>query len=199
MSQSCFAGPEMKIHEVSQVCKAPSCTTGATTWHTGPMESIRHSQESVEVDDEIRVYPRWKLVDTTADYDITADIVYDEAGRRFLAERVTVESKSGAGVTGATLREIKMLDAIQSAALSHVIVRKPDGSSFEDARDALKRVEPIEGRSTDAHAEIADRIYRIASLVGYPPLRSVADLLHVSQSTATRLVNRYNHSRHGDD
>lgn len=54
----------------------------------------------------------------------------------------------------------------------------------------MRRIATVDGRAQPEHVSIAARIYRIATIVGLPPLRTVAEKLGISQSTATRLISK---------
>jgi len=162
------------------------------TRHTVRVRILSDEREPrLEIGNGIAVKPNWTI--EADDFSIPAvvriNVTFDEDKGRFVAASVHVERDEGSEVTGAMLREIRVQENIQSAGKGLVWVRQDDGSLLT-AADDLARVRPIEGRTRDEHVPVAMRIYRLASVLGYPPLKSVADLLHVSQSTATRLIAR---------
>src|SRR3546814_20974333 len=56
--------------------------------------------------------------------------------------------------------------------------------------DYIRRMRKREGRDLAARVVDASRTYKLAAVINLPPLKAVADCLGVSQSTATRLMNR---------
>lgn len=125
------------------------------------------------------------------DADIEIRIEYDSALERYVAASVTVTRNSpGVEVTGRLLREARIQDAISSVALRHMIEvdHASDGESFVSGEDALGMVKPMRGRPRFDASLDAGIVYNLAKLSNRAPLATVAELLEVSQSTATRLI-----------
>lgn len=121
---------------------------------------------------------------------IRVQVVFDPKLRRSAAQLVTVE-RGGEGdeVTSLTLREVRVQAVVQATGLmvSTVADRSdpaPSGAAY------LDRMRKRTGRTAEQNVADAATTYRLAAAVNLPPLKAVADSLGVSQSTATRLMNR---------
>lgn len=152
----------------------------------------------------IYVVPSWEatvLGSSDAFGDITISVVYDEVLGRFAVESVTVKrSGDGTEVTGTMLRDIRIQERVQHSALQQMWIPHTgtlrgarltvDGQRLYTAATVLKSIAPMVGRATKSDAQNAVYIYDIAEVAYLPPLKTIADTLKVSQSTATRLMAR---------
>lgn len=121
---------------------------------------------------------------------IRLHVEYDEILGRTAAVAVTVE-RGGAGdeVTSLTLREVRVQSALQLSGLYVSAVADRSGDTLTGA-DFVHRMRERSGRTTMESVADAATTYRLATAVNLPPLKTVAECLGVSQSTATRLMNR---------
>lgn len=124
----------------------------------------------------------------------TMKIEYNRRVGRFVAAAVMVHrSESAIEVTGVLLREVRVLEMLQAGAdvLTHSNWNAVDYKvPFPRATVELRSMEPHKGRATAETIEAAAFIYRAATVLNLPPLKEVAEVLEVSQSTATRFIAR---------
>lgn len=132
------------------------------------------------------------------------DASYDNSLRRYVCTSMTVErAGEGTDITGATLRDMRIAETIQLAALDNIWVETAvisisgpiikvvlNGEEHVSAADALKALPIVSGRTTDTDARNATIAYSIAQVSGMPVLRTISKSLETSQSTAQRLVAR---------
>ena len=117
-------------------------------------------------------------------------VEYDEALGRSAAVAVTVERAAGGDeVTSLTLREVRVQSALQLSGLYVSAVIDRSGETVSGAEFVRKMRERTARTSMESVADAAVT-YRLATAVNLPPLKTVAECLGVSQSTATRLMNR---------
>jgi hypothetical protein len=64
------------------------------------------------------------------------------------------------------------------------------GHPVASGAEYLRRMRERQDRDLTASVYDASRTYQLAAAINLPPLKAVADCLSVSQSTATRLMNR---------
>lgn len=131
------------------------------------------------------------------DASLTIEIAYDASLRRIVAERVSVE-RAGVGneVTARLIREVRVQESIVSVAMRDMISvyrrderGEPLEQTLQSGEEALAAIQPLQGRERASATQDAAIVYVLATLASWPPLKTVADQLGVSQSTATRLVS----------
>ena len=127
---------------------------------------------------------------------------YDEDLQRFVCTSLTVASRGrGKEVTGALLRDLKVAELVQAAALENiwvdsVLVGQPqfpvhiNGEMHRSAAEALNSLPKVSGRFNDTDAVNATIAYAIAKVSGMPVLKTISKALGVSQSTSQRLIAR---------
>jgi hypothetical protein len=123
-------------------------------------------------------------------------IEYDNRLGRFVAAAVMVNRRREAvplEVTGAALRDLRVLELLQAGAdyltfSDWGVVDK--GQEMPRATKEFREIHAHSGRATSETIELAAFIYRAATVLNLPPLKEVADILEVSQSTATRFITR---------
>lgn len=156
-------------------------------------ENVEVSDELVELGLGIRVPASWTVIlhdEPDVPGIVSVRVVFDRALDRTVAEEVSVR-RQGAGdeVTSITLREVRVQTAVQVSGLKASSVSVP-GEPTVVGGDYLLRMPTRQDRSLSESVVDAARAYRLAAALNIPPLRTVADGLGVSQSTATRLMNR---------
>lgn len=126
---------------------------------------------------------------------------YDRELGRYVCASIEVK-RAGAGteLTGSALRDIRVAETIQLAALDNIWVDsivsgsslslKINGETHTPAADVLEGLPKVSGRTTDNDVSSAVLAYAIAEVSGLPVLRTVGKALGTSQSTAKRLVAR---------
>jgi hypothetical protein len=121
----------------------------------------------------------------SAPYDIELFATWDDERLGYSIRRLSVERKNEP-ITGAGIRSIAVQELFQSGvAMSAELA---DGTVIEHlGRDLGDR---LEGASDEERLLWAARIYAIARAYGTPPLKTVSEVLRISQSTATRMVAR---------
>lgn len=161
--------------------------------HTRYMASVRIERVGARVPGLTRqlIVPRfWDAVVTEEQGvpgRIRLKVVYDPALRRMAASSIAVEREGeGSEVTSLTLREVRVQSAVQQSGL--IAVKVASGNAHVSAAEFLRAVRQDETPITKARS--AAVIYQVAALINLPPLKTVADALRVSQSTATRMVNQ---------
>lgn len=126
---------------------------------------------------------------------------YDESLGRYVCSAIELErAGEGFDLTGAVLRDVRVAEVMQFASLHNIWVDsvladssspiKVDGEPHISAADALTKLRPVAGRTTDADAANATIAFSIAQVAGLPPLKTIGEALKTSQSTAKRLVAR---------
>ncbi|MGM1017327.1 MAG: hypothetical protein ACQEW8_07310 [Actinomycetota bacterium] len=149
-----------------------------------------------DIGNGIHVTSSWMIEASQVDNfagSVAIDVVFDPKLERFAADAVrVVRGGDGTEVTGVVLREIRVQDFVQQMATHAMFVERvvldPTQHGLGRVEPVLKKIPPVSGRSTAENVRQAAFIYRVAQVLNVPPLKSVADLLKVSQSTATRLV-----------
>lgn len=157
------------------------------------LENVDVSDERVAVGNGVSVPASWSVVlknEPDVPGEIRVSAAYDAALGRIVATGVSV-TRSGPGdeVTSLTLREVRVQTALQVSGLKVSAVEEPDHAICSGG-DYIRRMRNREGRDLTASVVDASTTYRLAAAINLPPLRAVADCLGVSQSTATRLMNR---------
>lgn len=151
------------------------------------------SKERVSLGNGVEVPTRWSVVisdEPGVPGAIRIDAVYDSRLNRAVAEEVRVlRQGDGDEVTSLTLREVRVQHALQMSGLLVSTVCEP-GQTVVSGAGYIQRMQKHEGRDLAASVVDASRIYILAAAINLPPLKAVADGLGVSQSTATRLMNR---------
>lgn len=130
-------------------------------------------------------------------------VTYDEELNRYACTSIAVEPPGkGAELTGATLRDLRLAETIQYAALQVIcveagvvpgttsMVRIIDGVRCYSASDALRLIPAVSGRTNDDDVRHTVIAYSIAEVSGMPVLKTIGNALATSQSTAKRLVAR---------
>src|SRR5690606_36410142 len=92
-------------------------------------------------------------------------------------------------VTSLTLREVRVQNALQVSGLKVSTVSEP-GHPISTGGEYIRRMRERTDRSLAESVTDASRVSHLAAVISLPPLRTVADSLGVSQSTATRLMSR---------
>lgn len=160
-----------------------------------------HVPEEVLQVGPLLIDPAWKTTIHNASDAVgtaTLSVEFDESLMRFAIVSVLVErSGEGAELTGNALRDMRISEALQVAALHHIwvkgtgrMVTKLNGVNYVDAGEALRLLPEVTGRTTDEDATNATYAYRIAQVSGAPVLKTISEALNTSQSTAKRLVAR---------
>lgn len=152
------------------------------------------SDERVEVGNGVSVPRSWTAVlrsEPDVPGTIRVHVAFDRRLGRGAASLVSVERQGeGDEVTSLTLREVRVQAALQASGLKVSTVVDGDERSESGAAYLKRMRERSEERTAAENVRDAAVIYRLAAAVNLPPLRTVADCLSVSQSTATRLMNR---------
>lgn len=156
-------------------------------------QNFSSDPEMIRIGDLISVEPSWEIHmqdATSAGGNATISVRYDERLRRFAIDAVHIErAGSGEDVTGAMLREIRFQEAVQRGAPMRIWLTKL-GGGWIGSEAVLRTMRPIEGRATDADLPNIALVYAIATISYLPALKETASVFGVSQSTATRLVQR---------
>jgi hypothetical protein len=151
------------------------------------------SKERVSLGNGVEVPTRWSVVisdEPGVPGAIRIDVVYDARLNRAVAGEVRVlRQGDGDEVTSLTLREVRVQHALQMSGLLVSTVSEP-GQAVVSGAGYIQRMQKREGRDLAASVVDASRTYILAAAINLPPLKAVADGLGVSQSTATRLMNR---------
>jgi hypothetical protein len=157
------------------------------------MQAENVSAERVVLGNGVSVPRSWTVIvreEPGVPGGIRLHVEYDETLGRTAAVAVTVE-RGGAGdeVTSLTLREVRVQSALQLSGLYVSAVVDRSGDTLTGA-DFVHRMRERSGRTSMESVADAATTYRLATAVNLPPLKTVAECLGVSQSTATRLMNR---------
>lgn len=120
---------------------------------------------------------------------VEIDLAYDRILGRVVATSIRVERASeGEEITTRRMHEIKVQNALIKVVMNDMLhVVDANGMAISAAK-ALDHFETAKGRSRVDQVRDAAIIYTIATVANWPPLKTVAERLEVSQSTATRLV-----------
>ncbi len=114
----------------------------------------------------------------------------DQRLGRSAAESVAVQRVGeGDEVTSITLRAVRVQAALQATGLMVATVEPGNGKAVSGAAYIMRMRERADRTPAESVVDAAT-LYRLAIAVNLPPLKTVADCLGVSQSTATRLMNR---------
>lgn len=151
------------------------------------------SDERVFVGDGVSV-PRTWVVELREEPEVPGVIAvraeYDAELRRVVATEVrALRVGAGEEVTSLTLREVRVQWALQVGGLKVSTVSEPD-QPLATGGQYIQRMRDRSNRNTWQSLMDATRLYQLAAAINLPPLRAVSDGLSVSQSTATRLMNR---------
>ena len=157
------------------------------------LENVDVSEERVAVGNGVSVPASWTMV-LRSEPDVPGEIrvhaAYDPALSRIVATEVSVTRRGqGDEVTSLTLREVRVQTALQVSGLKVSTVSEPDHDICSGG-DYIRRMRRRTDRDLAASVVDASRTYKLAAAINLPPLKAVADSLGVSQSTATRLMNR---------
>ena len=157
------------------------------------LENVDVSHERVAVGNGVSVPASWTMVlrgEPGVPGSIRVHAVYDSTLNRTVAAEVRVlREGDGDEVTSLTLREVRVQYALQASGLQVSTVAEP-GHPVATGAEYLRRMQERSDRDLTASVVDASTTYRLASVINLPPLKAVADCLGVSQSTATRLMNR---------
>ncbi|WP_345803363.1 hypothetical protein AAIB33_09855 [Microbacterium sp. AZCO] len=125
---------------------------------------------------------------------ITVRVEWDaELGRSAVAFAALERQGGGIDITSQVLREVRTHWIMTTSALDVVTVdvETLDGTVERvPVREYLGREREREDREPSESLYDAVTVYRVATALSYPPLKLVSDTLNISQSTATRLMNR---------
>lgn len=163
---------------------------------TGYMTSVKMTSAPLDLGDDLWVAESFRATSLIQDSEasVEIDVIFSDEAGRYLVDRVTARRGSAPTeeITGALLREVRVQEIVQQSALGVVWFSDPRQGmvSSKWGLTFMRRIATVDGRAQPEHVKTAARIYRIATIVGLPPLRTVADKLGVSQSTATRLISR---------
>lgn len=157
------------------------------------LETKDVSAERVDVGNGVSVPQSWTAIirdEPDVPGSIALHVQFDDRLARCATVAVTV-MRAGAGdeVTSLTLREVRVQTLLQWSGMrvSTVSVGESDpvsGGAY------LRRMQDLTERTPAESVYDAATMYRLAVTVNLPPLKTVAESLGVSQSTATRLMNR---------
>lgn len=157
------------------------------------VQNIDVSDERVAVGNGVTVPASWTVVlrgESGVPGDIQVHVIYEPRLNRAAAAEVRVlREGDGDEVTSLTLREVRVQYALQASGLQVSTVSEP-GHPTVSGSVYLRRMHDRTDRDLTASVVDASTTYRLAATINLPPLRAVADCLNVSQSTATRLMNR---------
>lgn len=165
-------------------------------WDTGRMTSVKMTSDPLDLGDNLWVAESFCATTSIQGSEATVeiDVVFSDEAGRYLVDRVSAHRGPAPTeeITGALLREIRVQEIIQQSALGVVWFSDPRRGmiSSQWGLTFMRRVSTVDGRAQPEHVTTAARIYRIATIVGLPPLRTVAEKLGISQSTATRLISK---------
>ncbi|WP_315636230.1 MULTISPECIES: hypothetical protein [Microbacterium] len=160
------------------------------------MTSVKMTSAPLDLGEDLWVASSFRATTAIDDSAATVDldVMFNQEAGRYQVDQVTVHrgGTDAEEITGAVLREIRLQETVQKAGLGVVWFANPQQGMIANmwGLNFMRRIEPIDGRTQPEHVGTAARIYRIASIVGLPPLRTVAEKLGVSQSTATRLISK---------
>lgn len=120
---------------------------------------------------------------------VVLKIAFDPELMKVVCDTITVTRPAeGSEVTTKFLREVKIHNAVINVAMNSMISVIGKNGLVSDAAKVFDNFKPAKGRDRSEVVADAAIIYTIARLADWPPLKTVADQLSVSQSTATRLV-----------
>ncbi|MFE1644300.1 hypothetical protein ACFM35_01810 [Microbacterium sp. P01] len=157
------------------------------------IENVDVSDERIALASGVSVPRSWTIVvrgEEGVPGVIRMHVHFDEQfGRAVAAEVRVLRQGSGDEVTSLTLREVRVQHALQVSGLKVSTVSEPD-HPVATGEDYIRRMRERTGRTMLQSVADAARTYQLAAALNLPPLRAVADGLGISQSTATRLMNR---------
>ena len=157
------------------------------------VENVDVSDDRVAVGNGVSVPASWTVVlrgESGVPGAIQVHVAYDPRLNRTVAAEVRVlRDGDGDEVTSLTLREVRVQYALQASGLRVSTVSEP-GHPLASGAEYLRRMQERADRDLTASVVDASTTYRLAATINLPPLKAVADCLGVSQSTATRLMNR---------
>ena len=157
------------------------------------LENVDVSDERVAVGSGVSVPASWTIVlrgEPGVPGAVRVHVVFDPRLNRTVAAEVRVlREGDGDEVTSLTLREVRVQYALQASGLQMSTVAEP-GHPVASGAEYLRRMRERQDRDLTASVYDASRTYQLAAAINLPPLKAVADCLSVSQSTATRLMNR---------
>jgi hypothetical protein len=157
------------------------------------LENVDVSDERVAVGNGVSVPASWTIVlhgEPGIPGAVHMHVAYDARLNRTVASEVRVlREGDGDEVTSLTLREVRVQYALQASGLQMSTVAEP-GHPVASGAEYLRRMRERQDRDLTASVYDASRTYQLAAAINLPPLKAVADCLSVSQSTATRLMNR---------
>ena len=157
------------------------------------LENVDVSDERVAVGNGVSVPASWTIVlrgEPGVPGAVRVHVAFDARLNRTVAAEVRVlRAGDGDEVTSLTLREVRVQYALQASGLQMSTVAEP-GHPVASGAEYLRRMRERQDRDLTASVYDASRTYQLAAAINLPPLKAVADCLSVSQSTATRLMNR---------
>lgn len=157
------------------------------------LQSLDVSDDRVDVGNGVSVPSSWTVIlrgESGVPGAIYVHVAYEPTLKRVVAAEVRVLRRGdGDEVTSLTLREVRVQYALQVSGLQVSTVSEP-GHPTVSGSVYLRRMRDRTDRDLMASVVDASTTYRLAATITLPPLRAVADCLGVSQSTATRLMNR---------
>lgn len=166
-----------------------ACNTGGMA----RLETTDVSAKRVDVGNDVSIPSSWTAIvydEPDIPGSIRVRVEFDERLGRSAAVAVTVErGGEGEEVTSLTLREVKVQSVLQWSGLRVSTVSVTGGQPVSGGT-YLRLMQDVTERTAGESIYDAATIYRLAVAVNLPPLKSVAGSLGVSQSTATRLMNR---------
>jgi CO dehydrogenase/acetyl-CoA synthase gamma subunit (corrinoid Fe-S protein) len=122
--------------------------------------------------------------------DIHLSVEYNKIVDRYIVTKVSVETTNRLHeVAGSTLREIRVQEIVQEAAM-YMVWSSWDPDTMQLAKDVMAEFKPLTGRTNSLDLERVAFVYRATRIMNMPPLKEVARVFQVSHSTATRLAAR---------
>lgn len=122
-------------------------------------------------------------------FELKMKVEFDETVQRLVARDVSVRAtEKGLEVSGTILRAVRVQELLQQAGLL-LVSKRSEGIS--GAEIGVSEIFKSYRENADEHKKspkAASEIYVVATVLNYPPLKTISDILGVSQSTATRLV-----------
>ncbi|WP_438353983.1 hypothetical protein [Microbacterium sp. CJ88] len=158
------------------------------------LETAEVSDERVTVGNGVSIPRSWTAVvhdEPGVPGTVRIAVGFNAQLGRCAASAVLVESAGGEDeVTSLTLREVRVQAVVQATGLKLATVVSDEAGDPESGVQYLLRMREWPDRTTGEAVLHAATTYRLAAAISLPPLKAVSDNLGVSQSTATRLMNR---------
>ncbi len=168
----------------------------------GDVDTEVTDRERIDLGDGVSIPRAWDAIAADGPNvagTIRLHVVFDQKLRRTVAASVRLE-RAGEGheVTAAALRDVRVQYLVALSSMRLLTVTRAEGKA-EPFSEYLAEVAGHSGRTYEETVREAVRLYRIATTVNLAPLKLVSDQLHVSVSTATRMMARAREAGLADD